>query len=73
MKIKIKGATPQNIATTIQGTIDQFQVDMYEANIYINFSKNGVPLIFVDERELDPQEEYPIMKLDFGKFVIKAE
>ena len=46
---------------------------MYEANIYINFSKNGVPLIFVDERELDPQEEYPIIKLDFGKFVIKAE
>jgi len=40
MKIKIKGVTPQNIATTIQGIIDQFQVDMYEANIYIKFSKN---------------------------------
>jgi hypothetical protein len=39
---------------------------MYEVNIYINFS-NGVPLIFVDEKE------YPINKLNFGKFITKAE
>lgn len=82
MRIKIKGATSQNIATTIQWIIDQFQIDMYEVNIYINFSKNGVPLIFVDEKEyqevwlsskLDPQKEYPITKFNFEKFITKAE
>lgn len=80
--IKIKGATPQNIATTIQGIIDQFQVDMYEANIYIKFSKNEVPIVFVDEesyeeilvsRELNPQKEYPTMKLNFRKFITEIE
>jgi hypothetical protein len=82
MKIKIKGATPQNIATTIQEVIDQFQVDMYEANIYINFSKNGVPVVFVNEedyeeilvsRELNPQKKYQTMKLNFGKFITEIE
>lgn len=82
MRINIKGATPQNIVTTIQGIMDQFQVDMYEANIDINFSKNGVPVVFVDEedyeeilvsRELNPQKEYPKMKLNFGKFISEIE
>ncbi|MDS0528554.1 hypothetical protein NNC19_23045 [Clostridium sp. SHJSY1] len=55
---------------------------MHEANIYIKFSKNGVPVVFVDEenyeellvsRELNPQKEYPTMKLNFGKFITEKE
>lgn len=82
MEIRIKGATPQNIAATIQGIMDQFQVDMYEVNIDIDLSKNGVPVVFVDEedheeillsRELNPQKEYQKMKLNFGKFITEIE
>lgn len=73
MRIKIKGATPKNIALTIEEIIDEFQVDMYEANIDINFSKNGVPLIFVNDKyeeiglstELNPSIEYTSKKNKF--------
>lgn len=37
MRIKIKCVTSQNISIIIQGIVDQFQVDMYEVNIYFNF------------------------------------
>lgn len=55
---------------------------MYEVNIYINFSKNEIPLIFIDKeeyeeillsRELNSQKEHPIMKLDFRRFLTKVE
>jgi hypothetical protein len=49
---------------------------MYEANIYINFSKNGVPTVLVDEedyeeiwvsRELNHQKKYPNNEIEFWK------
>lgn len=81
MKIKIKGATPQNIAETIQDILEQFELNMWDANIYINFTKDGVPMVSVNNqyeevsllRELDPNAETPKMKLANTQFVSKAQ
>lgn len=82
MKINIKGATPENIASTIKEIMEQFKVDMWSANIYINFTKEGVPQIFVNdkyeelyiERELNPTDyEIPPLNLGSCNFVSKAE
>ena len=82
MRIKIEGATPGNIAATITDIMNQFQVEMGTANIYINFTQNGHSMVYVGsdkyeelnlQRTLDPHQEAPPMTLEYGEFLAKGE
>lgn len=81
MRIKIKGATPANIAQTIKDILEQCEVDMCDANLYINFTKKGVPVVYVNDeyeevnliRTLDPDSDPQKMNINFGQFITRAK